>query len=560
MQRWFCVYLTVVGVALIAAPTFAQTVLLSENFDSLDLEPNDWEPDGAGPGPGLSTEPNAYTHAAPSGWTNDQSLVPTLGYPDVGVPEWEGWSFTNKDWWAAVAGGQDREDFASGAGTVAVIDGDEWNDLSDSNGASPAEYGFLEGSLFTPAIDISSVAVGTGQLTFNSSWRDEDTQAVQINVSFDGGATYQPILDWTSDSADPNFHDDAPDETVVVPFTQPGGATEAIFQFRGYNMTDDWWWAIDNIAVGAAGSAAVFTEDFESCVLGPPSWEPSGSGANPVNVDEAFSHTGPEEWTIDNDIPAGGVPEWEGWSFTNKDFWVQVAGDQDRSLFTLGENIVVVADPDEWDDQGHDEGTFNSSLFTPEVDVSGYETATVAFDSSWLPEDDQKARLVAHFDDGSSVELFLWNSYGGETPDPNFKPDAVNESLSFDVAVPTGATTLKYEFEMFDAGNDWWWAIDNVVISASGSAGPLEGDLNEDGYVNSGDLDIVRANWGTSVTPGCLACGDANGDGAVNSGDLDIVRANWGRSATASVIPEPGAVLLLIAGLAVLGAVRRQDT
>ncbi len=56
----------------------------------------------------------------------------------------------------------------------------------------------------------------------------------------------------------------------------------------------------------------------------------------------------------------------------------------------------------------------------------------------------------------------------------------------------------------------------------------LPGDLNGDGYVGSGDLDIVRANWGQSVTAGDLTMGDASGDGLVGSADLDIVRANWG--------------------------------
>ena len=465
-RRFLFVCALAVGPLCLAVPAFAQTVLLSENFDSLDLNQNHWEPNGAGPGEGLNVEPNAFTHTPPAGWTNDRSLVPTLNYPDVGTPEWEGWSFTNKVWWAAVTGGQDREDFANAVGTVAVIDGDEWDDRSDASGVSPSEYGFLEGSIYTPAIDISSITAGTGQLTFDSSWRDEDTQAAQVNVSFDGGTTYQTLLDWSSDSAAANFHDDAPNEAVVVPFAQPTGATEAIFQFRGYNMTDDWWWAVDNVAVGAAGSDPVFTEDFESCVLGPPEWEPSGAaGPNPPIVDEAFTHDGPDGWEIENDLPAGGVYEWAGWSFANKDFWNEVAGDQDRSQFDLAQNTIAVADPDEWDDTSRDEGAYNTSLFTPEVDVTGYGTATLAFDSSWRPEDDQKVRLVAHFDDGSSVELMYWNSY---SDDPNFKDNATNESLNFDVDIPSGATSVKYEFEMFDAGNDWWWAIDNIVVSASG--------------------------------------------------------------------------------------------
>ena len=65
----------------------------------------------------------------------------------------------------------------------------------------------------------------------------------------------------------------------------------------------------------------------------------------------------------------------------------------------------------------------------------------------------------------------------------------------------------------------------------------VEGDLNGDGTVSSGDLDIVRANWGRSVLAGSLAQGDPSADGFVGSADLDIVRGNWGTgiSAAASV-------------------------
>lgn len=85
----------------------------------------------------------------------------------------------------------------------------------------------------------------------------------------------------------------------------------------------------------------------------------------------------------------------------------------------------------------------------------------------------------------------------------------------------------------------------------------LPGDLNDDGMVGSADLDIVRGNWGQSVTPGDLGSGDASGDGSVGSADLDIVRANWGASSPASV-PEPCTVLLLICGVMCLAVRGRQ--
>ena len=94
----------------------------------------------------------------------------------------------------------------------------------------------------------------------------------------------------------------------------------------------------------------------------------------------------------------------------------------------------------------------------------------------------------------------------------------------------------------YNAANPEIWP--RLVLQIDGGAA-LEGDLNDDGLVGSGDLDIVRANWGQSVDPGCLLCGDPSGDGSVGSADLDIVRANWG-STSAAAVPEPSVVVLLL--------------
>ncbi len=84
----------------------------------------------------------------------------------------------------------------------------------------------------------------------------------------------------------------------------------------------------------------------------------------------------------------------------------------------------------------------------------------------------------------------------------------------------------------------------------------VEGDADADGFVGSGDLDVVRANWGSTVGYGNFAKGDFSGDGLVGSADLDVVRANWGTGTPASV-PEPGTWMLL-GGLAVWGLRRRR--
>ena len=84
------------------------------------------------------------------------------------------------------------------------------------------------------------------------------------------------------------------------------------------------------------------------------------------------------------------------------------------------------------------------------------------------------------------------------------------------------------------------------------------GDLDENGYVGSGDLDLVRGNWSALVVPNTQ--GDANGDGLVSSADLDIVRGNWGTevsASTPSAIPEPTSLIVWAFGLLCLSVRRR---
>jgi hypothetical protein len=240
--------------------------------------------------------------------------------------------------------------------------------------------------------------------------------------------------------------------------------------------------------VQAGSTIVLLAEDFESLPLGP-------------NVDEGLA--GEAVWT---NIPspgwindASGVPgvgdpatdgvtEWAGWGFANKDWWVQTAEDQNRSQFDLGQGTVAIADPDEWDDAGHPEpiasDPYDVWLSTPPIDLSVSKPGTVQiqFDSSWRPEFDddyhQSANLTVSFDGGEPVELFRWVSDSGS---PNFKGDATNETVFIEVDNPASASSMVLTFGLFDAGNDWWWAIDNILVTAEQRAdraynpGPLNG-------------------------------------------------------------------------------------
>lgn len=194
--------------------------------------------------------PNAFTKTTPTGWGIDNSLgLPGIGDPAVGVEEWEGWSFTNSDFWLFVKDSQRSQftDPATGkaSGVFAVADPDNWDNLGDAE-----SQGSFNSLLETPALDISSVPAGQLAISFDSSWRDEDAQLAQLEVDF--GSGWQNVFTWSSDSADPNFKDDAPNESVFYLLNNPAGATTAKVRFGMLNATDDWWWAIDNVRIGAA--------------------------------------------------------------------------------------------------------------------------------------------------------------------------------------------------------------------------------------------------------------------------------------------------------------------
>jgi hypothetical protein len=229
----------------------------------------------------------------------------------------------------------------------------------------------------------------------------------------------------------------------------------------------------DDIYVGGLGSpttvATLFAEDFEGLVLGP-------------KVDESqpgvkvWTKKAPPGWTIDDTgVPGAGtaqdgVTEWAGWSFADRLWWTAAAADQRRSEFTKGIGTVAIADPDEWDDAPRPAGRYNTYLSTPAIDISAAKAGTLelTFDSSWRPEfadyGEQSGNLKVSFDGGKAQELFLWLS---DTSSPKFKPDATNETVKVKIDAPAGAKSMVLTFGLFNCGNNWWWAIDNILVTAA---------------------------------------------------------------------------------------------
>ncbi|MEW2293033.1 phosphocholine-specific phospholipase C [Streptomyces sp. NPDC006743] len=203
----------------------------------------------------------------------------------------------------------------------------------------------------------------------------------------------------------------------------------------------------------------LLAEDFES-VAG--ALAPAADLSRPGLL--GWTRTPPEGWTVTN---ATGMPqgtrELQGWTFLSRQFWFPAG--QDRSGFTRSLGVVAVADPDDWDDTGSPSarGRFDSTLTSPPVPVpSGTATLYLGFDSHYRQESPQEAEVTVEFDTGAPVRLLHYS--GASTGSTNQGHDQQNRLVRLSCPVPSGATSAKVKFRMFNAGNNWFWAIDNVRL------------------------------------------------------------------------------------------------
>lgn len=273
----------------------------------------------------------------------------------------------------------------------------------------------------------------------------------------------------------------------------------------------------------SAQLVTIFTEDFEAFPLGPNVDE--GVAFNPslgqrqsvifgdlnddgVPINQEFDG----EWTFGGwrqtfNLFGIGAAEWQGWSVVDGNFWVG-ADTQGREEFVgpfepnrgalppLGQGAIAVADPDEWDDFDPSgispedfvdpitgDSFYETELFSPTIVIPMGATANTArliCSSSWQEEFAQRARLAVSYNGGPFTTIFNWTYVGDPeamgTFDPNslqgetlvVRPTALNEELNVALGNPEGASTMQLRFDLYNADNDWWWAIDNVIVAVEG--------------------------------------------------------------------------------------------
>jgi uncharacterized protein (DUF2141 family) len=302
-----------------------------------------------------------------------------------------------------------------------------------------------------------------------------------------------------------------------------------------------------------------------------------GQPAPPVD-DQDYNDQMPAGWSKETNKPQP-QPVYDGWTQLNKDFWIAEQGGQSRELWTNGSGTVAVMDPDAFDDYStindgaEPEHDLEAYTTLPAIDLTDVTANTVKlnFDSSFRPESvgnlndehpdwiGQTALVDVSFDNGETwTNVLVKNS---ENSGPDGSTAYVDEQLSVDIPNPAGGVMLV-RFAIVNSQNNWWWAVDNIVISGeavgalnAGIVGstetwsfntkgstqnPLAGDFNNDGKVDLSDFGILKENFGTGTT---AAQGDANGDAKIDLTDFGILKENFGKTAPAAVAIAPPAAV-----------------
>ena len=247
----------------------AETVIFEEDFEDVKLQDSIAE--------GVQGT-NVWSDTPPEGWE-----ITKENPEDLGMPEWRTWAIVDLSWWTQTAEDQERSQFTSdqkdgkGIGNGAVSDPDEWDDW-EVNG-DPDALSDWNGHLNTPLINIVGAAENSLILTFDSSWRPEDTQTAVVTVSFDGGNEERILLFESSGTQTlvtiPTLEKNGEalndleqvNETLEIPINNPADAAEIIISFGVIDATNDWWWAIDNIKLISTEFVATDVEPREKLAV-----------------------------------------------------------------------------------------------------------------------------------------------------------------------------------------------------------------------------------------------------------------------------------------------------
>ena len=212
------------------------------------------------------------------------------------------------------------------------------------------------------------------------------------------------------------------------------------------------------------------------------------------------------------------IVEFEGFNLLRTDFW-RNGDDQGRSTaFAASNNVIAVADSDEYTDGGGtggggDEAEFNVFLRTPFFILpagANLSQMTLSFLSAFRTEEDETCK-VRVFVNGSSTPSATLNVPTIGTAAAAAAPVSFSWSQ---MGSPPAGSAIMLEFGHEDADNNWWWALDDIFVGipnqvpviTEGETIALNAQLNAPNSillnVTDGDGDAIQWSISSSASNG----------------------------------------------------------
>ncbi|MFW5713906.1 MAG: choice-of-anchor J domain-containing protein, partial [Brevefilum sp.] len=217
--------------------------------------------------PGYETVKGLYEsfpqETLPDGWT-------VVDHIDAGVV----WRFDDPGL---------RMNLTGGSGPFAIIDSDYAGTVA------------IDTSLISPSVDMSGESTVT--LSFDqdfNEWGGGNTEKADVEVSVDGGVTWNLFLRQTSDVR-------GPDHQVIDISTHAAGQSDVRVRFHYYDAEFEWWWQVDNISIEPFSCNLVDGGAMAGFVNAANTGEP----VNEARIESSTSYTFSDETLLDTSIPDG---------------------------------------------------------------------------------------------------------------------------------------------------------------------------------------------------------------------------------------------------------------
>jgi hypothetical protein len=413
-------------------------------------------------------------------------------------PGYNGWSAMDVASWTAEQGVQiGRTSLGlSERNTALIADPDAYYDFLSSPQPGPAYNSYIWRNY-----NLTGHNVNTLKITFDYEFAFENDQTGTVQVSFDGGATWQMLLELKRVGGVPS------NNTIFRgPVTFEAGvhfnptSNQMRLRFGCITANNNWWFAVDNVKVETVeANPFVDLEDFEGLTMGPftVATPPTQSRFDGTDWTNQIPN-----WTIDNSQMLGFCrePAFDGWTALDIKCWVNEQGGQGRSIFDYGgfnANAALVADGDAFYDYdsnfkqtGRAPANAVNSYIQRSYDMNLFDNcnAKISLEFEFRIENQQRGTIEVSFNGGQTWQLLreLKRDPKNGLNNGAFIVEFVEFEAGVDFA-PLQSNKMILRLGYLEADNNWWFAVDNVKVEAT-LIDYVKGDANGDDVLNFDDI------------------------------------------------------------------------